>query len=177
MKWWDQMPWWILNFKPSFSLSSFTLIESLFSSSLLSAIWVVSSAYLRWLMFLQEILIPICASTSLTFCIMYSAYKSLSAYRVIISNLVLYAYTLVMKFWVLASQFCMSILSSIHTQHVQVLSLAFKHFFHITFMLCDICDYVIGFITQHQYSFIHQNLITWLYLWFIIFPHFSVCVL
>ena len=122
-------------------------------------------------MFLQEILIPICASSSPAFCIMYSAYKSLSAYRVIISNLVLYAYTLVMKFWVLASQFCMSILSSIHTQHVRVLSLAFKHFFHITFMLCDICDYVIGFITQHQYSFIHQNLITWLYLWFIIFPH------
>ena len=32
---------WVLSFKPTFSLSSFTLIKRLFSSSLLSAIWVV----------------------------------------------------------------------------------------------------------------------------------------
>ena len=38
---------WMLNFKPTFSLSSFTFIKRLFSSSLLSAIKVVSSAYLR----------------------------------------------------------------------------------------------------------------------------------
>ena len=37
---------WILSFKPTFSLSSFTFIKRLFSSSL-SAIRVVSSAYLR----------------------------------------------------------------------------------------------------------------------------------
>ena len=38
---------WMLNFKPTFSLSSFTFIKRLFSSSSLSAIRVVSSAYLR----------------------------------------------------------------------------------------------------------------------------------
>ena len=40
---------WILSFKPAFSLSSFTFIKRLFSSSSLSAIRVVSSAYLRLL--------------------------------------------------------------------------------------------------------------------------------
>ena len=55
MKWWDLMP---LSFKPAFSLSSFTFIKRLFSSSLLSAIRVVSSAYLRLLIFLSVILIP-----------------------------------------------------------------------------------------------------------------------
>ena len=39
----------MLNFKPAFSLSSFTFIKQLFSSSSLSAIRVVSSAYLRLL--------------------------------------------------------------------------------------------------------------------------------
>ena len=38
---------WMLSFKPSFSLSSFTFIKKLFSSSSLSAIRVVSSAYLK----------------------------------------------------------------------------------------------------------------------------------
>ena len=37
----------MLNFKPAFSLSLFTFIKRLFSSSLLSAIRVVSSEYLR----------------------------------------------------------------------------------------------------------------------------------
>ena len=40
---------WMLSFKPNFSLSSFTFIKRLFSSSSLSAIRVVSSAYLRLL--------------------------------------------------------------------------------------------------------------------------------
>ena len=38
---------WMLSFNPTFSLSSFTFIKRLFSSSLLSAIRVVSSAYLE----------------------------------------------------------------------------------------------------------------------------------
>ena len=38
---------WKLNFKPAFSLSSFTFIKRLFSSSLLCAIKMVSSAYLE----------------------------------------------------------------------------------------------------------------------------------
>jgi len=41
------LAFWMLSFKPTFSLSSFTFIKRLFSSSLLSAIRVVSSAYLR----------------------------------------------------------------------------------------------------------------------------------
>ena len=46
---------WILSFKPAFSLSSFTSIRRLFSSSSLSAIRIVSSAYLRLLIFLPAI--------------------------------------------------------------------------------------------------------------------------
>ena len=45
---------WMLSFKLTFSLSSFTFIKRLFSSSSLSAIRVVSSAYLRLLIFLQS---------------------------------------------------------------------------------------------------------------------------
>ena len=67
--------YWMLSFKSPFSLSSFTFIKRLFSSSLLSAIRVVSSAYLRLLIFLLEVLIPAYASSSLTFHIMYYAYK------------------------------------------------------------------------------------------------------
>ena len=55
---------WMLSFKPTFSLSSFTFIKRLFSSSLLPAIRVMSSAYLRLLIFLLAILIPACASSS-----------------------------------------------------------------------------------------------------------------
>ena len=65
----------MLSFKPAFSLSSFTSIKRLFSSSPLSAIRVVLSAYLRLLTFLLTILILACASSSLAFCMMYSAYK------------------------------------------------------------------------------------------------------
>ena len=53
---------WMLSFKPTFSLSSFTFLKMLFSSSSFSAIRVVSSAYLRLLIFLLAILIPACAS-------------------------------------------------------------------------------------------------------------------
>ena len=66
---------WILNLKPTFSLSSFTFIKRLFRSSSLSAIRVVLSMYLRLLIFLPAILIPACASFSLAFCMMYSAHK------------------------------------------------------------------------------------------------------
>ena len=47
--------YWTLSLKPTFSLSSFTFIKRLFSSSLLSAVRVVSSAYLRLLIFLPAI--------------------------------------------------------------------------------------------------------------------------
>ena len=66
---------WMLSFKPVFSLSSFTFIKKLFSSSLLSAIRVESSAYLKLLIFLPAFLIPACASSSPAFCMMYSSFK------------------------------------------------------------------------------------------------------
>ena len=47
---------WMLSFKPTFSLSSFTFIKRLFSSSSLSAIRVVSSVYLRFFFFISEII-------------------------------------------------------------------------------------------------------------------------
>ena len=58
---------WILSFKPTFSLSSFTFIKRLFSCSSLFAIRVVSSAYLSLLILLLAILIPACASSSSAF--------------------------------------------------------------------------------------------------------------
>ena len=63
----------MLSFKPAFSLSSSTVIKRLFSPSSLSAIRVVSFAYLRLLIFLPEILIPAYASSSPAFLMMYSA--------------------------------------------------------------------------------------------------------
>ena len=65
----------MLSFKLAFSLSSFILIKRFFSSSSLSAMRLVSSAYLRLLIFLSAILILACESPSLAFCKMYSAYK------------------------------------------------------------------------------------------------------
>ena len=65
---------WMLSFKPTFSLS-FTFIKRLFSSSSLSATKVVSSSYLRLLIFLLAILIPACVYSSPAFLMMYSAHK------------------------------------------------------------------------------------------------------
>ena len=76
MKWWDQMPWssfsecWASS---NFSVSSFPFIKRLFSSFSLSAIRVVSSVYLRLLIFLLAILIPACASSIPEFLMMYSS--------------------------------------------------------------------------------------------------------
>ena len=63
---------WMLNFNPAFSLFSF--IKRLFTSSL-SALSMVSSAYLRLLIFLPVILIPACNSSSLARHLMCSVYK------------------------------------------------------------------------------------------------------
>ena len=65
---------WLLIFKPAFSFSSFTLIKRFFSSSSLYAIRVVLSACLRLLIFLQIIFIPGCDTSSLAFCMMFSAF-------------------------------------------------------------------------------------------------------
>ena len=66
---------WMFSFKPTFSLSTFTFVKRLFSSSLLFAIMVVSSVYLRLLIFILAVLLPACASSSMAFYMMYSAYK------------------------------------------------------------------------------------------------------
>ena len=66
---------WMLNFKLTFLPSSFTFIKRLFSSSSFSAVRVVSSAYLRLLVFLPAILIPAWASCSPEFLMIYTAYK------------------------------------------------------------------------------------------------------
>ena len=64
---------WMLSFKPAFSLFSFTFVKRLYSFSLLSTIRAVSFVYLRLLIFLPAILFPVCASSSPAVCIMYSA--------------------------------------------------------------------------------------------------------
>ena len=63
------------SFKPALSFSSFTLIKRFFSSSSLSAVRVVSSAYLKLLMFLPPVLSPACNSSSLAFLMMCSVYR------------------------------------------------------------------------------------------------------
>ena len=55
---------WMLSFKPAFSLSFLTFIKRFLSSSLLSIIRVVSSVYLKLLIFLLAILIPACPSSN-----------------------------------------------------------------------------------------------------------------
>ena len=65
----------MLNFKPGFSLSSFTFIKRLFNSPSPSAIRVLSSIYLRLLIFPTAVLIPACSSSRLAFCTMYFANK------------------------------------------------------------------------------------------------------
>ena len=65
---------WMLSFKPTFSLSSLTFIKGLFNSSI-SVIQVVSSAYLRLLIFLPAVMIPPWVSPNLVFHMIYSAYK------------------------------------------------------------------------------------------------------
>ena len=66
---------WMLSFKPTFSLSSFTFIKRFFSSYSLSAIRVVSSLHPRLLIFLLAVLIPACDFSSPVFLMMYSAYE------------------------------------------------------------------------------------------------------
>ena len=66
----------MLSCKPAFPLSSFTFIKRLFSSSSLSTIKGVSSAYLRLLIILLAILIPACELFNPAFPVIYSAVLS-----------------------------------------------------------------------------------------------------
>ena len=63
---------WLLTVKPGFSLSSSIFI---FSSSLISVIRVVSSAYLRLWIFLPANSVPAFAPSSPAFHLIHSAYK------------------------------------------------------------------------------------------------------
>ena len=66
----------MLSFKPAFTISSFTFIKRLFNSASLSAMRMVSFAYLRSLIFLLGNLILTWASSSLAvFHMMHSTYK------------------------------------------------------------------------------------------------------
>ena len=85
-----------LSFKPTFSLSSFTFIKRLFSFSSLSAVRVVSSAYLRLLKLLLAILIS--AKSTDTFSSLHPAlfqqgyYHHIRYHRFLIQTLVLSTY-------------------------------------------------------------------------------------
>ena len=61
---------WMMSFKPAFSFCSFTFIKSLFSFSSLSVIRVISSAYLKLLIFFPAIMILACDSSGSAFHIM-----------------------------------------------------------------------------------------------------------
>ena len=61
------------SFKLAFSLSCFTLNKKLFNS--LPATIGISSAYMKLLIFLREILIPDCDSSGPTLHMMYSSWK------------------------------------------------------------------------------------------------------
>ena len=65
----------VVVFQASFFSLLFPLHKWLFSSSSFYTIRVVSSANLRLLIFLLSIMVPACASFSLAFLMMYSAYK------------------------------------------------------------------------------------------------------
>ena len=64
-----------VEFQANFFTLLFHFHQEALTSSSFSAIRVVSSVYLRLLIFLLEILIPACASSSPVFLITYSAYK------------------------------------------------------------------------------------------------------
>ena len=71
-RWHDLIVFWMWSFKPAFH-SLLSSSSKLFSSSSLSAIMVVSFAYLRLVLFLLEVLIPAWDSPSPIFSMMYSA--------------------------------------------------------------------------------------------------------
>ena len=95
------LDFWLLHFKPTFSLSSFTFIKRLFSSPLLSAIRVASSAYLRLLIFLLAILIPPCVSSS-------PAFLMITLHTSYISRVTIYSLDIPLsQFWIsLVSHVC-----------------------------------------------------------------------
>ena len=82
----------MLSFKPTLSLSYFTFTKRLLRSSSLCAIRVMSSAYLKLLIFLPAILIPASASSSPVFLVMYSAYKLKSRVKIYSLEILLFLF-------------------------------------------------------------------------------------
>ena len=62
---------WMLSFKPTFPFSSFTFSKRLFSSSSRSAIRVVSSVYMRLLVFLLEIQLVLHPAHNFSWCTLH----------------------------------------------------------------------------------------------------------
>ena len=92
---------WVWSFKPTFSLSSLTFIKRLFSSSSLSALRVVSSSYLRLMIFLPAVLIPARASSSPAFLMIYSAFKLYSRVTIYSLEVLLFLFETSLLFHVL----------------------------------------------------------------------------
>ena len=65
---------WMLSFKPTFSISSFTFIKRLFNSYLHFTRRVLSSVYLMLLIFIPVFFIPAWSTFSQAFLMIYSAY-------------------------------------------------------------------------------------------------------
>ena len=67
---------WMLSFKPTFSLSSLTFIKRLFNSSSLSATRVMSSVYLRLLIFLLAswLQLPLHPAQHFAWCTLHISY-------------------------------------------------------------------------------------------------------
>ena len=120
---------WMLSFKSAFSLSSFTFIKRLFSCSLISAGRLVSFAYLRLLILLLAVLIPVCASSNPAFHMMYSA-----------SKVTMYSHILLSQLW--ASPLFMSgsnrcFLSCIQASQETGMMIWYSHVFKNFSVCCD----------------------------------------
>ena len=88
---------WMLSFKPAFILLFHPSSRGSLVSLHFSAIRVVSSPYLRLLIFLPAILIPACDSSSLAFHMMYSVYRTFLVATYFPHNLVSTALWIIFK--------------------------------------------------------------------------------
>ena len=146
---------WMLSFKPFFSLSFFTFIKRFFSS-LLSAIRVVSSAHLRLLIFLLAILIPPCASSGPVFHMMYTAYKYISRVTIYSLDVGRSQFTFLLKNLPVSSHLTHSVIHGLYFE---------KKIFHVTWTTVILISYHFFFLF-YQDMLLTQGLhICWLLSW------------
>ena len=129
----------IFSFDLALSLSSFTLIKRLFSSSSLSFLRVLSSASLRLFMSLPTILIPACHSSNPVFLMMCSLYKlkGVTADRPVIFHMCVYA-------------------------HVCVYICVYTHYMHVyIYTHTHMCTYIYN---THLYIYIHACICVYTYI-------------